>query len=142
MPNILVNKPREAQFLSPEGRWDSTTCAHMACPLVLSSLSSHTTMEKNSRTAASPSPHQGIIQETAAGVGQIKTRKYADSLMVLAVTGQSSSIWSCILYKKYILYIYDSHNVQNNATKITQDVLKTSDRLLAPYFSDSSIYFL
>lgn len=92
-----------------------------------------------------PAHTRELSKRTAAGAGQIKIRKCADSLMVLAVTGQSSSIWSCIKNCKEKIHIKKnpicySHNVQSNATKITQEILKTSDRLLAP--SESSIYLL
>lgn len=50
--------------------------------------------------AASPSPHQGIVQENSSWCWSNQDQQRADNLMVQAVTGQSSSIWAYILYKK------------------------------------------
>lgn len=126
MPNVLVNKRCEAQFFNSESRWDSTTCAHMACPLPYKQAATVTLLWRITPGLQHPPGYATeLFKRMIAGVGQIQIRERANSLMVLAVTGQSSSICPCLFKYKNKYNIYFSHNVQSNVRKITPEVLKS-----------------
>lgn len=143
MPNILVNKLCEAQFFNPESRWDSKICAHMARPLSYKHTATAMLLWRITPGLQHPSGYtRESSKRTIAGVGQIKTREHANSLMVLAVTGQSSSICPCLLIYKNKYNIYYSHTVQSNARKITPESLNSCKGARGPFISAFWMYFL